>query len=145
MFGPGEGDGGNAVSGSTGIVVSCAGHPQREGLWHYHHPTIGCTQVDNNTLVGWALDGFPIYGPVDGSKEDAVQTKYSTNATAETMMMEYLDIATTCEPGSKWTKHWRTTMDTITPTTGNTFSGATRAKMRPRQLVTLSSPMAAAR
>eukprot|EP00180_Rhodochaete_pulchella_P001750 Plantae.Rhodophyta-Rhodochaete_pulchella.ctg26184.p1 GENE.Plantae.Rhodophyta-Rhodochaete_pulchella.ctg26184~~Plantae.Rhodophyta-Rhodochaete_pulchella.ctg26184.p1 ORF type:complete len:226 (-),score=14.30 Plantae.Rhodophyta-Rhodochaete_pulchella.ctg26184:397-1074(-) len=71
LFGPKEGDDGNAVSGSGGIRVACDGHPQREGIWHYHHPQIGCRDHDEETLVGYALDGFPIYGPLKGTKEDA--------------------------------------------------------------------------
>jgi hypothetical protein len=67
IFGPAEGGGENAVGSG---LVNCAGHPQMEGLWHYHHPEAGCVTSSSTTLVAWALDGFPIYGPLDGTKEE---------------------------------------------------------------------------
>lgn len=71
IYGAMEGNGGNAVSGSSGILVPCDGHPLTEGLWHYHHPSLGCREPGEDELVGWALDGFPIFGYIPGTKEDA--------------------------------------------------------------------------
>jgi YHYH protein len=70
IFGPLEGGGGNAISGSDGLSVLCDGHPQPEGLWHYHHPNIDCVEASSTDLVAWSLDGFPIYGPLNGTKEE---------------------------------------------------------------------------
>lgn len=44
----------------------CDGHPQKQGLYHYHGPS-QChgTETGNNTLVGYALDGFGIYSNRD--------------------------------------------------------------------------------
>jgi hypothetical protein len=70
IYGALEGGGSNAVAGANGIVVPCYGHAQPEGIWHYHHPEFGCKVVDEKTLVGYALDGFPIYGPLKGSKDE---------------------------------------------------------------------------
>ena len=44
----------------------CSGHPERSGAYHYHDLTpclpAGSPRV-HSPLVGYALDGFPIYGP----------------------------------------------------------------------------------
>jgi hypothetical protein len=71
LFGALEGGGGNAVDGSSGITVLCSGHPQPSGNWHYHNPSVACKEAATDELFGWALDGFPIYGAIAGSKEDA--------------------------------------------------------------------------
>jgi hypothetical protein len=46
---------------------SCSGHPQQQGMYHYHDiPACllgGDDQTKPSPLVGWALDGYPIYGP----------------------------------------------------------------------------------
>jgi len=44
----------------------CDGHPQHRGEYHYHGPS-PCmkTMTDNNTLIGYALDGFGIYSMYD--------------------------------------------------------------------------------
>ena len=62
-------DGSNAVEGPE--PVPCYGHASRTGMWHYHHPILGCNNAANQeTLFGYAADGFPIYGPFSGSKAD---------------------------------------------------------------------------
>ena len=68
IFGPKLWDGSNAVEGND--PVPCYGHSSQSGMWHYHHPSCGCDAfADNSTLIGYALDGFPIYGPLSGDKE----------------------------------------------------------------------------
>lgn len=53
---------------------ACQGHPQQQGLYHYHAIpdclTTGDKAGEHSKRVGWALDGFPIYGPqgVDGDE-----------------------------------------------------------------------------
>lgn len=44
----------------------CHGHPQKRGQYHYHGPS-DCVPgaASNNTLVGYALDGFGIYSGYD--------------------------------------------------------------------------------
>jgi YHYH protein len=71
IYGGLEGNGGNAVSGSGGIIAPCGGHAQMTGVWHYHDPSVACKNATEDELVGWSLDGFPIYGAISGSKEDA--------------------------------------------------------------------------
>jgi hypothetical protein len=48
------------------VQDSCSGHPQESGVYHYHGlPACIATGKANkqSKLIGWALDGFPIYGP----------------------------------------------------------------------------------
>jgi hypothetical protein len=48
----------------------CGGHPQQQGLYHYHGIPSCLTKNDSTkrhaSLVGFALDGFAIYGPRGG-------------------------------------------------------------------------------
>jgi len=50
----------------------CAGHPQQGGAYHYHDlsPCIDSGPPgQHSSLVGYALDGYPIYGPLgEGGK-----------------------------------------------------------------------------
>ena len=45
----------------------CGGHPQQQGTYHYHAIPACLTKGDStrahSRLVGYAFDGFPIYGP----------------------------------------------------------------------------------
>ncbi len=52
------------------IQDRCDGHPQMRGIYHYHSiPTCltGTTVKSQEQLVGYALDGFPIFGPRDSN------------------------------------------------------------------------------
>jgi YHYH protein len=52
------------------IQDSCNGHPQMSGIYHYHSiPTCltGTTVKSQEELVGYAFDGFPIFGPRDSN------------------------------------------------------------------------------
>jgi hypothetical protein len=54
----------DAVAHETQDV--CEGHPQMRGIYHYHSiPTCltGTSVKGQEGLVGYALDGFPIFGP----------------------------------------------------------------------------------
>lgn len=44
---------------------ACAGHPQSSGMYHYHRlsPCATDTSSGHSALMGYALDGFGIYGP----------------------------------------------------------------------------------
>jgi len=48
------------------ILDSCQGHPQRSGLYHYHGQspcqTDVASETEHSALVGYAFDGFAIYG-----------------------------------------------------------------------------------
>lgn len=43
------------------------GHPQQSGEYHYHWEPLYLTSEDSSILVGYSLDGFPIYGPTNQS------------------------------------------------------------------------------
>jgi len=42
---------------------SCNGHPQNTGQYHYHSLSSCFQDVNETTVLGYALDGFPITGP----------------------------------------------------------------------------------
>jgi hypothetical protein len=46
------------------------GHPQGTGVYHYHVEPIYLTQTKftSSSLVGFLLDGFPVYGPQENGK-----------------------------------------------------------------------------
>ncbi len=60
-------DAGNRDAAAWEVQDECGGHPQQAGQYHYHSiPACmneGESKKDHSKLVGWALDGFPIYGP----------------------------------------------------------------------------------
>jgi hypothetical protein len=48
------------------VQDACGGHPQQAGVYHYHGlpPCISTGKKKKRSgVVGWALDGFPIFGP----------------------------------------------------------------------------------
>lgn len=58
-----DADGRDAVANE--IQDQCEGHPESNGAYHYHHVTNCFTDSTSghSVQVGWALDGFGIYGP----------------------------------------------------------------------------------
>ena len=49
------------------IQDACSGHPQQQGQYHYHGLPACISYGNENAhskLIGWVLDGFPIYGPI---------------------------------------------------------------------------------
>lgn len=58
-----DADGRDAVANE--IQDLCEGHPETTGTYHYHHLTNCFTDSTSghSVQVGWALDGFGIYGP----------------------------------------------------------------------------------
>ena len=74
IYGAQEAEGYNAVEPSSDSSVTDAqywyGHCAFANDWHYHHPWAGhSTQPDSSTLIGYAMDGFPLYGPLDDASE----------------------------------------------------------------------------
>src|SRR5215212_9810965 len=42
------------------------GHPQQQGQYHYHaEPTWLTSNKGRDALLGFLLDGFPVYGPTE--------------------------------------------------------------------------------
>ncbi len=55
------------------VQDSCHGHPDQSSTYHYHGVIQACVpdsgaQTQNSSLLGYALDGFGIYGPWYGGK-----------------------------------------------------------------------------
>ena len=45
------------------------GHPQQTGAYHYHvEPLFLTAAIGRGGLLGFLLDGFPVYGPVEGGR-----------------------------------------------------------------------------
>lgn len=74
FFNPFEAGGMNAVEGYSQVWLdSCCGHPQQHGMYHYHkYPS--CLKSpfpdegkQHSPVIGFAFDGYPIYGPYEES------------------------------------------------------------------------------
>eukprot|EP00588_Corethron_pennatum_P013768 CAMPEP_0194271594 /NCGR_PEP_ID=MMETSP0169-20130528/5336_1 /TAXON_ID=218684 /ORGANISM="Corethron pennatum, Strain L29A3" /LENGTH=1088 /DNA_ID=CAMNT_0039013977 /DNA_START=145 /DNA_END=3411 /DNA_ORIENTATION=- len=64
-YGPQEVGSDNAVD-PTGQIQDAQfwyGHATMQKVWHFHNPYMGKEAPDKDTLLGYALDGYPIYGP----------------------------------------------------------------------------------
>ncbi len=64
------------------------GHPQQFGQYHYHvEPSALTAQFGRGALLGYLLDGFPIYGPEENGRllrsSDLDANHGHTHATAE--------------------------------------------------------------
>ena len=59
----------NAVVAEAMGFDNCLGHPQLTGMYHHHQVPVclraelGDNGIDHSPILGWALDGYPIYGP----------------------------------------------------------------------------------
>jgi YHYH protein len=72
FFNPFEAGGMNAIEGYSEVWLdSCCGHAQQHGVYHYHkYPS--CVKSPfaddgrrHSPVLGFAFDGFPIYGPYE--------------------------------------------------------------------------------
>ncbi|UEG49422.1 YHYH protein [Ferruginibacter lapsinanis] len=58
--------GGAALSGEIVSFDQGYGHPQQQGGYHYHVEPIKLTAIKGaDALLGFLLDGFPVYGPME--------------------------------------------------------------------------------
>ncbi len=82
FFNPFEMEGQNAVEGYSEVWLdSCCGHPQQSGIYHYHkYPS--CVKSpfpddgkQHSPVIGFAWDGYPVYGPYEGVGEMAKDLK----------------------------------------------------------------------
>lgn len=82
FFNPFEMEGMNAVEGYSEVWLdSCCGHPQQTGVYHYHkYPS--CVKSpfsddgkQHSPIIGFAWDGFPVYGPYEAAGEKAKDLK----------------------------------------------------------------------
>lgn len=60
-------DAGGRDAGAWEVQDSCSGHPQSDGIYHYHTLSSCIKDVSVHTVIGFALDGFPITGPDVGT------------------------------------------------------------------------------
>ena len=69
-------DAGNRDAVAWEVQDACGGHPQMSGMYHYHSLPSCLTQSKSrkSKLVGFALDGFPIY---NGRDEDGKRLENS--------------------------------------------------------------------
>jgi len=56
-------DAGGRDAGAWEVQDGCDGHPQNKGEYHYHTLSRCITDAGASTVIGFALDGFPITGP----------------------------------------------------------------------------------
>ncbi len=82
FFNPFEMAGMNAVEGYSEVWLdSCCGHPQQTGVYHYHkYPS--CVKSpfsddgkQHSPIIGFAFDGFPVYGPYEEAEVMAKDLK----------------------------------------------------------------------
>ncbi len=56
-------DAGGRDAGAWEVQDGCQGHPQSSGVYHYHTLSSCIKNATVDTVIGYALDGFPITGP----------------------------------------------------------------------------------
>lgn len=56
-------DAGGRDAGAWEVQDSCSGHPQVSSEYHYHTLSSCIKNADVRTVIGYALDGYPITGP----------------------------------------------------------------------------------
>jgi hypothetical protein len=75
---------------ATTVMDRCCGHPAPGNQYHYHKYPV-CVKSpfadegeEHSPLIGWAFDGFPIYGPYEAkrlmAKDDAARPLNAFNA-----------------------------------------------------------------
>jgi hypothetical protein len=60
-------DAGGRDAGAWEVQDGCQGHPQNKGEYHYHTLSSCIKNATVDTVIGYALDGFPITGPTISS------------------------------------------------------------------------------
>ena len=105
-------NGSNAVAGGA----SCAGQPGLHGDWHYQQDfrcSNNSAASGEQVLLGYALDGFPLYGPLLGSKANVdslldrcngrmVNGSYRYHARTREQVNENASFATVDGVSSNW-------------------------------------------
>jgi hypothetical protein len=56
-------DAGGRDAGAWEVQDGCEGHPDKDSIYHYHTLSSCIKDVSVHTVIGYALDGFPITGP----------------------------------------------------------------------------------
>jgi YHYH protein len=65
LFNQYAGPNNQALTGEIASFDKYYGHPQQSGMYHYHVEPVYLTTVKftKSSLIGFLLDGFPVYGP----------------------------------------------------------------------------------
>jgi len=50
-------------AGAWEVQDGCSGHPEKDGKYHYHTLSSCIKDTNIHTVIGFALDGYPITGP----------------------------------------------------------------------------------
>jgi uncharacterized membrane protein YgcG len=70
---------------ASNMMDLCCGHPNQDGLYHYHKYPVCMNSPwadegkTHSPLIGWAFDGYPVYGPYESA---GVMAKDVTGADA---------------------------------------------------------------
>lgn len=67
-------DAGGRDAGAWEEQDDCDGHPQEQGVYHYHTLSSCIKNVSVHNVIGYALDGFPITGPQVNGPNDVLTT-----------------------------------------------------------------------
>jgi len=66
---------------AVSLMDRCCGHPDPSNLYHYHkYPVCARSPFEDqgkqhSPLIGWAYDGYPVYGPYEGNEEMAMNSR----------------------------------------------------------------------
>jgi hypothetical protein len=61
--------GGSPLTNEVNSFDQYDGHPQQQGMYHYHaEPYYLTTNKGKSSLLGFLLDGFPVYGPQENGQ-----------------------------------------------------------------------------
>ena len=82
-------------AGAWEIQDSCGGHPQISGEYHYHTLSSCITDVSATSVIGYAIDGYPITGPTV-SKGNIMTTKDldECHGTTSSIMLDGSSVST---------------------------------------------------
>jgi len=63
----------DAVVGEASTFDTVYGHPSAQGVYHFHeypHDVYTTDDTEHSPIIGWAFDGYPIYGPYGYANTD---------------------------------------------------------------------------
>lgn len=112
IFGPNEGPNPDPYGDPVynGIMDFCMGHTAMGGTYHYHALLVECLTSDTpanqgSPIIGYANDGFPIYGPrgcIDEDCTQVVEFKSSWEQTGDPTTYAWDNHAYVAKQGEQW-------------------------------------------
>ncbi|MCB1177852.1 MAG: YHYH protein, partial [Leptospiraceae bacterium] len=122
---------GDTLSKEAGTFDTYAGHPQQQGVYHYHAEPIYLTSTNTANLIGVSLDGYAIYGTKCDNGTSDTSDDYSPASPSSSPTGTGLDSnhghTTTTTHFSTATYHYHVGLDStagITTIFGDYFHGA---------------------